>query len=260
MRQLGRMRRLLTPLLLLLVLCPAAAFGYGLAEMAPPDLCRAAISSAERQWSIPDRLLGAIGVVESGKRDAAGQVAPWPWTINAEGVGHWFNSKAEAIAAVQALQARGVRSIDVGCLQVNLMHHPDAFASLEQAFDPMANAAYAGRFLTQLRQQTGTWPKAAAGYHSLTPEIGAEYERKVMAVWQHQGGAMFAAAGLMPGALGGSWGGGMALPPMRTQLYGGGGGHIIPLPSFGGMGGMMQGRSLAAYRAAPTRLAMAWSR
>ena len=28
------------------------------------------------------------------------------------------------LPAVQALRARGVRSIDVGCLQVNLMFHP----------------------------------------------------------------------------------------------------------------------------------------
>lgn len=257
--QLGRMTRLLAALLLLVAACPGIAFGYGLAELSPPDLCRAAIAASERQWSIPDRLLAAIGIVESGKRDTTGQMAPWPWTINAEGVGQWFNSKADAIAAVRALQARGVRSIDVGCLQINLMHHPDAFASLEQAFDPVANAVYAGRFLTQLRQQTGTWPKAAAGYHSLTPEIGADYERKVMAIWQHQPGAMFASAGAAPVMTGTSWGGGgMVLPPMRTQLYGSGGGRIIPLSPLGSPmgGGMTQGRSLASYRAAPTRLAM----
>ena len=45
-------------------------------------------------------------------------------------------TRQQAVAAVQALQARGVRSIDVGCLQVNLMYHPIAFASLDDAFDP----------------------------------------------------------------------------------------------------------------------------
>ena len=75
---------------------------------------------------------------------------PWPWTVNAEGQGAFYDTKAEAVAAVRAMQARGVRSIDVGCGQINLMHHPDAFASLEQAFDPQANAAYAARFLKEL--------------------------------------------------------------------------------------------------------------
>ena len=106
-----------------------------------------------------------------------------PWTINAENVGSFYDTKEQAIAAVQALQARGVRSIDVGCMQINLMHHADAFSSLDEAFDPRANVAYAARFLNQLFAQLATWPKAAAAYHSQTPEIGADYERRVMAIW-----------------------------------------------------------------------------
>ena len=151
---------------------------------APSALCRAAILAAERSTHVPDRLLEAIAVVESGRRDpVSGAVYPWPWTINAEGVGHFYDSKAEAIAAVQALQARGVRSMDVGCMQVNLMYHASAFTSLDQAFEPMANAAYAARFLQQLYAQTNAWPGAAAAYHSWTPDLGAEYARKVLAAW-----------------------------------------------------------------------------
>ena len=44
---------------------------------------------------------------------------------------------------MNSYRAQGARSIDVGCMQVNLLHHADAFASLEQAFDPVANARYA---------------------------------------------------------------------------------------------------------------------
>ena len=35
---------------------------------------------------------------------------------------------------------RGVRQVDVGCMQINLQSHPHAFASLEDAFDPGSNA------------------------------------------------------------------------------------------------------------------------
>ena len=151
---------------------------------APSALCRAAILQAERSGHVPDRLLDAIAVVESGRRDpVSGAVYPWPWAINAEGVGHWYETKAEAIAAVQALQAQGVRSIDVGCMQVNLMFHPEAFTSLEVAFDPMTNAAFGARFLQQLYNQTNAWPLAVAAYHSFTPELGSEYARKVLAAW-----------------------------------------------------------------------------
>ena len=109
---------------------------------------------------MPDRLMQAIGLVESGRRDpkAAG-VRPWPWTINAENVGSFYDTKEQAIAAVQALQARGVRSIDVGCMQVNLMHHADAFASLEEAFDPRANVPMR-RGSSTLFAQTGDLAQA----------------------------------------------------------------------------------------------------
>ena len=169
--------------LALLTLCltaPARA-------QSPSALCRSAIAAAERASGVPDRLMQAIGVVESGRTDERGGVTAWPWTINVEGTGYIFETKQEAVSAVNAHRARGARSIDVGCMQINLMHHGDAFGSLEQAFDPGANARYAAGFLQQLMQKTGSWPRAAAGYHSMTPDIGADYGRKVLAVWARPG-------------------------------------------------------------------------
>lgn len=152
--------------------------------------CLVAADHAERAEHLPTGLLAAVFTVETGRRDtSSGQIAPWPWTINVEGVDHIFPSKAEAVAATYVFQAAGTRSIDVGCGQVNLMFHPDAFKSLEQAFDPAANAAYAGHFLRTLFDQTGDWSRASAAYHSLTPNLGADYERKVMASWSAQGPA-----------------------------------------------------------------------
>ncbi|MBK1658706.1 transglycosylase SLT domain-containing protein [Paracraurococcus ruber] len=149
----------------------------------PALLCREAIQAAEREHRLPGGLLHAIARVESGRPDPAGGAAPWPWTINAEGQGRFFDSKEAAIAAVQALRARGVRLIDVGCLQVNLHHHAPAFPDLETAFDPTANASYAGLFLTRLHAQTRSWEQAAAFYHSQTPELAEAYRLKVMEAW-----------------------------------------------------------------------------
>ena len=160
--------------------------GTGLAL--PPDTqgasCSPAIAAAERQAGTAPGLLAAIGVVESGRRDPrTGQRTPWPWTVTAEGTGAYHPTKAAAISAVQALQARGVANIDVGCMQVNLLHHPQAFRTLDEAFDPLANARYAARFLRGLYARTGAWPAAASGYHSFTPELGARYGRLIAAVW-----------------------------------------------------------------------------
>ncbi len=153
-------------------------------DSAQARLCYSAIAAAEAVTRIPDAFLSAIGRVESGRRvTGSGTVAPWPWTVNAAGIGHFYATKAEAVSAVHQFQAQGVRSLDVGCLQVNLFYHPEAFASVEQAFDPVSNAAYAARFLLSLHAQTGSWPRAAAAYHSSTPLLGASYQQKVLAAW-----------------------------------------------------------------------------
>lgn len=175
-------------LALMVMLAPAAAGATG-TRAAPPTseaggLCLPAIQAAERAEGIPGGLLRSIAFVESGRADPlSGRAVPWPWTINAEGEGRYFETKAEAVAATRALLAAGVRSIDVGCAQVNLLHHPNAFASLDLAFDPAANAAYAARFLRSLHAAAGHWPFAAAAYHSQTPERGHAYALRVAAIW-----------------------------------------------------------------------------
>ena len=152
----------------------------------PATLCETAATTAEYVNRLPPRLLGAISVTETGRIDAAsGRLRPWPWTLNAEGAGQYFETPSQAIAAVEKLQARGVRSIDVGCLQVNLMYHPNAFASLQQAFDPGGNANYAARFLNTLYANGKDWTHAIAAYHSETPALGEAYRVLVMARWQN---------------------------------------------------------------------------
>jgi hypothetical protein len=192
--------------------------------------------------------------VESGRRDpSSGDWNPWPWTVNAEGQGFFFDNQAQAIAAVRAMQARGMRSIDVGCMQVNLMHHPDAFASLAQAFDPSANADYAARFLNDLFTQAGSWPKAARLYHSATPGIGDDYQRKVMAVWPEEQRRPGDAGSTRTASLAGAWAATLphaAFAPYRTRPAA----RIIPLP-LGPSGQARPGRTLNSYRSAPVMLA-----
>jgi hypothetical protein len=236
---------------LLVWLSGAAWFGPAWAEPlaalpAPGTQCRAAIAAAERTGAIPPYLMQAIGRVESGRRDpVTGAVAPWPWTINAEGQGSFFDTKAQAIAAVQSLQAHGVRSIDVGCMQVNLMHHPEAFASLDQAFDPMANATYAARFLNELHGQTNDWLRAAAQYHSSTPALGAAYQTEVASAWTQERQL----AGAMPSMIGARPTSTLVAPP---PIAGAGFHGVVPTMSHGTR---PVGRDLAAYRAAPVLFA-----
>ncbi|WP_052214813.1 lytic transglycosylase domain-containing protein [Belnapia sp. F-4-1] len=229
--------RLLFVLALLLLPLPATA--------TPNGLCEAAITTVEREAGLPPRLLAAIARVESGRRDpATGTLEPWPWTINAEGRGSFFPDKAAAIAAVRSNQAQGVRSIDIGCMQINLRHHPNAFASLAEAFDPLANVRYAARFLKELKSTRADWMAAAAAYHSQTPEHAKPYRARVAAAWAQEQARPAPAPQV-------------ALPLFRPSQPGGGfmlsnGADRASVLANANPG---SGRGLSAYRAAPIPLA-----
>ena len=171
----------------LLLFWIAAGLAMPAAAQDPPGasrVCQDAGTDAEREHNLPSGLLLAIGLVESGRVDPqTGRVAAWPWTINAAGIGRMFNTAEEASGATRTLLAQGIVSVDVGCFQINLMHHPRAFASLEEAFSPRANASYAARFLTELRASTGSWEAAIAAYHSADAERGGQYRDRVLARW-----------------------------------------------------------------------------
>jgi hypothetical protein len=148
------------------------------------DSCATAIVTAEQEnQDLPAHILHAIGVVESGRRDPlTGQISLWPWSVNAAGDSRVFDTSGGAIAFVRDAQARGIRSIDVGCMQVNLLYHPDAFATLQDAFAPERNVRYATAFLLELHQRTGDWLTATGNYHSATPDLARDYVRRVQAV------------------------------------------------------------------------------
>jgi hypothetical protein len=233
---------------LLLLLSPLAAVAQGLEQ---GQLCRAAIGKVERERGIPPRLLAAIGRVESGRRDpATGATHPWPWAINAEGRGSFYPDKAAAIAAVRALQTQGVRSIDVGCLQINLRHHPEAFASLEEAFDPLTNARYGGRFLGELQASRADWMQAVAAYHSQTPGFAEPYRARVAAAWLAEQGLPAAAPTTMTALAQPAGGSGAMLTNGADRAA------LLPAaPGTLSQAASGAGRGLDAYRAAPIPLA-----
>ncbi len=144
------------------------------------DSCAQKTAAAERAAGMPSHLLTAVSKVESGRwRAETEEIIAWPWTVTAGGEGRFLPSKAAAIAEVERLRAQGVTNIDVGCMQINLYYHPQAFDSLEQAFDPGRNVAYAIGFLRDLRDRWGSWTRAVGSYHSNTPALSGRYRLKV---------------------------------------------------------------------------------
>ncbi|MFD2739576.1 lytic transglycosylase domain-containing protein [Sulfitobacter aestuarii] len=144
------------------------------AAIGDTGLCIRAIRAAEQRHGLPKDILLAIGLQESG-REMHGALTVWPWSVNIDGQSHFFDSRAEAQGFVAARQAEGKTSIDIGCMQINLRWHPQAFASAAQGFDPIANADYAARFLKRLRAEAQGWIDAAGRYHSATPRYKTLY-------------------------------------------------------------------------------------
>lgn len=137
-------------------------------------LCVGEILRAQQRYNIPGNILLGIGLQEAGV-SRGGHLTVWPWAVNAAGEGRLFDNRAAAMEWVRERQARGVESIDVGCMQINLRWHPNAFNSLEEGFDPFINVDYAARFLLGLYAETGDWMHAAGAYHSRTPDRAEVY-------------------------------------------------------------------------------------
>jgi Transglycosylase SLT domain len=163
----------------------------GQATAGPVDgLCAALARQAERTEGIPSGLVEAVALAESGRWFADdGTTRPWPWTITAGSDSFFLSSKPEALRKVHELRSQGRSNIDVGCMQINLGYHGDAFASVADALEPAANVAYGAQFLKKLQAETQSWARATARYHSRHPQRGQAYREKVYRFWQQvQGG------------------------------------------------------------------------
>lgn len=147
--------------------------------------CTRHLPKAERYHNIPTHWLAAIASTESGRyHKGLKMVLPWPWTLNVEGKAYYFDNKGEAVRKVQEYFAKGVESIDVGCMQVNMRYHGHAFADINQALEPRYNVAYAARFLRSNFDEFRSWKKATAAYHSRTPSRGKKYFSTVYSKWE----------------------------------------------------------------------------
>lgn len=150
-------------------------------------LCARYVAEAERMLGVPAHLLTAISKAESGRHNKAHRaVFAWPWTVMAEGKGRYLPSREAAVQEVRMLKKKGVRNIDVGCMQINLMYHPQAFSSLEQAFEPAYNVAYSAKYLLDHYRELNSWEAAVGRYHSATPKYNLRYRTKVMEIWQKE--------------------------------------------------------------------------
>jgi len=150
------------------------------------QICDAAAQVGAKTHDVPLDVLRALTRTETG-RAKDGKLAPWPWTVNMEGAGFWFESRSEALAFVREHHAKGARSFDVGCFQINFRWHGDAFDSIDAMFDPVNNAVYAAKFVSELKAEGRDWIGAAGAYHSRTPSFASKYKDRFARIFAQLG-------------------------------------------------------------------------
>ena len=156
----------------------ALILGFGLVHgasrpaLASDNDCHTNTSTVERQLHIPNGLLLAIALVESGVDGV-----PQPNALSFGMRSVVAHSRSEAVQRL-----RGHRNAFVGCMQLSLRYHKAAFQSLDKMMDPRANISYAGRMLVRLRNDTGSWSRAVARYQGGSQQQSHAY---VCRVWNH---------------------------------------------------------------------------
>lgn len=116
---------------------------------------------AAREFRVPVNILYAVGLTETGRRGSL-----QPYAMNIAGSAYFAPTKMDALRRLHAERARGVKWIDLGCMQINHHYHHRNFTSPVEMLDPRANVNYAARFLRELRQREGNWTMAVARYHA----------------------------------------------------------------------------------------------
>lgn len=135
---------------------PASAAG-----LEKPGVCERYVSRAARDYGIPISVLYAVGLTESGKKGKLN-----PYAMNIEGEPRFPDTVESALHELRDAQRRGIRLIDVGCMQINHYYHRENFPSDRAMFDPAQNVEYAASFLKSLKAKHKTWAMAVARYHA----------------------------------------------------------------------------------------------
>jgi soluble lytic murein transglycosylase-like protein len=158
---------------------------YGKKQLLTSEHCSRYLKIFESKFDIPNKLLEAVAINETGRYHKNLNIhVPWPWSVNFLGKSYYFDSKYEAVFFVRQILNKGIRNVDVGCMQVNLHHHGSAFRSVNDAFDPQKNIAYAAHLIKKYYISDSDWIKAVGKYHSHTPEKSTPYANNVESIWK----------------------------------------------------------------------------
>ncbi|GGG18056.1 hypothetical protein GCM10010964_02880 [Caldovatus sediminis] len=125
----------------------------------PRAACLAAVRAAERAHGIPEGLLVAIALNESGLHAFA---------LNIGGRSHYPATREEARRLYW--EALGREPVMAGCVQVNAGVHA---RRSDWPLDPFVAADWGARYLRRHYERTGDWADALVRWHGGSPENAA---------------------------------------------------------------------------------------
>ncbi|HSP24364.1 MAG TPA: transglycosylase SLT domain-containing protein, partial [Saliniramus sp.] len=134
------------------------------------------MTRAAEAHEVPLGVLYAVGMTETGQRGKL-----HPYALNIAGRSFFATGVRDAVEEFEKERRRGVKLIDLGCMQINHHYHGKEFTSVEAMLDPVQNVEYAAKFLKHLRQREGSWTLAVARYHA-GPNNNPAQKRYVCAV------------------------------------------------------------------------------
>lgn len=128
---------------------------------ASPYDCLLHIREAERRYGIPNNLLLAVALTESGRGSL-----PNPWALNIHGKSYQLDSRESAESQIRRAINRGQQSIDIGCMQINLAYHGDKFGAIDRMLDVRHNVHYGAYYLASQAARHGNWQEGIMSYHN----------------------------------------------------------------------------------------------
>jgi hypothetical protein len=129
------------------------------APPSPRAACRVAARQAEITHGVPEGLLTAIALSESGLH---------AYALNLRGRAYFPNSREEASRMLEAAGGRGM----AGCFQINAGVH--AARGEDWPLDPPKAADWAARYLVRHYKDQGDWGRAVLRWHGASASRGTQ--------------------------------------------------------------------------------------
>ncbi|MCK4842445.1 MAG: transglycosylase SLT domain-containing protein [Methylococcales bacterium] len=147
--------------IVLLILILATHITLAKAETIPSNYHKIAIEN-----NIPTVILYAVALAESATKIKPRHYKPWPWTLNVAGIPRRYSTRKSAYKGLIYFLQQGVKSIDIGIMQINWRYHHKKLGTPWQALEPIHNIQTGASILNGEYKITGEWKQAIGRYHS----------------------------------------------------------------------------------------------